>query len=1028
MKRLLMYIVVAIVLVSAGFSIYYVVRNNEEIYSLIGDETFYMNVGETLEIPLAYEHPSSHTELKLKGGYESYLDVDLDKWTVTAKAPGMMTLEFSSTNEKYTEPFVLSFYIGNGSATAPYYIRNESDLLKIGTGEWNFSNCYELVKDITLTKPILPFGVSYDKNGNRNKTQEFSGSFSGGLDRHKIINAKIVQGDLDYPSAGFFAIVAPSGKVENVVFENIYVEGRHSYAGTIAAANYGLIGKCEVRNGTVINTYEEGFTGGIVGLNQKYVGSDEYAQVNMCTSDVKITSNWVAGGAVGYNFGGVIFNNLVKTSALNIQVAEGANADYSYFGGISGISRTRPYDGGFHESYVSNSIAYIENIEKTNSHIGGVFGSYYGEKGAYEAEGNYNMLFYVAPSDIAPYYMHGDDQIISDQMPTAKNYAKAISHEQALQRKTYTSVLNNRWDFKNVWEIEEKTEIRIGYVRNDEEETKYQAFPMNGKVTVIETNSQLADAFEEMRANPSRNMIFEITKDVTFNGNGQVWQPIGSPAQPFKGQFKFAVVDSETNQEAKITIKNVNVDAEYAGIFGCVAGVNTFIKNFVVSNSTFSGDVVGAIAARNDGATIENCLAKDFTIKTTKYAGSIVGINSGNVNECVVNAQRYYADETGEVVENPEDGYPRYKLAALNCEIALMDEVASTIYLGGIVGKNNIGGAIDVAGVQQFYITLSAAANTTAYIGGAAGYNMGSLVNWADISGMNIKAEAFKGKAYVGGVVGMNIAGEIANSTADEGNTVVFDLENDQIMAGGIAGFITESSRVKYCVADSINITAHSAGGLVGIANGTIEQSYASRACVLRTKYAGGFTCTLAGKVVNCMSAATLEATEVMAGMTMYLRHGSLIDYCYIDILFSAVEGKAAKMYAETVSQFRATPDRFGKINNTVIVGQYNVADWVLFKFYPTDHITMNGKEVKLQPKFGTFIDNVLFCEIENLSSNLPNFGFIQGIWGADAGKYKIPTKAALVKSAFSDASQDQPGEDVTPPEQPGDGDQAEAA
>lgn len=1015
MKRLLMYIVVAIVLVSAGFSIYYVVRNNEEIYSLIGDETFYMNVGETLEIPLAYEHPSSHTELKLSGGYESYLDVDLEKWTVTAKNPGMMTLKFTSTNEKYTEPFVLSFYIGNGSATSPYYIRNESDLLKIGTGEWSFSNCYELVEDITLTKPILPFGVSYDANGNRNKTQEFSGSLSGGIDRHKIINAKIVQGDLDYPSAGFFAIVGPNGKVENVVFENIYVEGRHSYAGTIAAANYGLIGKCEVRNGTVINTYEQGFTGGIVGLNQKYEGSDEYAQVNMCTSDVKITSKWVAGGAVGYNFGGVIFNSLVKTTALNIQVEDNSQVDYSYFGGISGISRTKPYDEGFYESYVSNSIAYIENIEKTNSHIAGVFGSYYGEKGAYEAEGNYNMLFYVAPSDIAPYYLHGDDQIISDSASSAKNYAKAISHEQALQKKTYTSVANNRWDFKNVWEIEEKTEIRIGYIRNDDEETKYQAFPMNGKVTVIETDSALADAFEEMRANPSRNMIFEVTKDVTFNGKGEAWEPIGSPAQPFKGQFKIA-------DDVKVTIKNINVDAEFAGVFRCVAGVNTVIKNIVVSDSTFSGDVVGVIAARNDGATIDNCLVKDFSIKTTKYAGSIVGINSGNINECLVNAERYYADESGETVENPEDGYPRYKLAALNCEIVLDGEFSSNVYIGGIAGKNNIGGIIDVAGVQQFYITMTESANATAYIGGAVGYNYGNLVNWADISGMNIKAETFKGKAYVGGVVGMQATGEITYSTADEGNTIMFSLDNDQVMVGGIAGFTAENTAVRYCVADLIDITAHSAGGIVGISNGLIDQCYTGKECKIIGRYAGGFTCTLAGTITNSMTTATLSASDVMAGMTIYLRSGSQISYSYVDPLFSQQNGEKAKIYAETASEFRARPDRFGTITNTVIVGEYKVSDWVLFKFYPHDSITINKVEAKLQPKFGTFIDNVLFSAVENLGSTLSENGFIKGIWDLDNGTYKIPTKASLVKRSSFEGGE-QSGGDA-----PAEGGEAEAA
>ena len=141
MKRFLMYIVVAIVLVSAGFSIYYVVRNNEEIYSHIeGDELFYINENETLEIPIVRDNPASYTKFILKSGYEDYLDVDLENWTVTGKSAGIATLTFISTNKRYEgETFDVHCHIGNGTVSHPYYIRNEQDILNIGKGQYKLS-------------------------------------------------------------------------------------------------------------------------------------------------------------------------------------------------------------------------------------------------------------------------------------------------------------------------------------------------------------------------------------------------------------------------------------------------------------------------------------------------------------------------------------------------------------------------------------------------------------------------------------------------------------------------------------------------------------------------------------------------------------------------------------------------------------------------------------------------------------------------------------------------------------------------
>lgn len=995
-----MYIVVAIVLISTGFSVYYVVRNDEEIYSAVAQgSSFYINQGETLEIPVVRENPASYTEFTLKSGnYNYYLDVDLEAWTITGKCGGNIRLEFVSTNKKYEdESFTVDIKIGNGTEANPYYIRNEQDILNIGKDQYKLSDSYKVVNDITMTTSMMPIGVKIE-DGKLSIT-EFTGTITGEK-RQKISNVNVkVEGNSTPNSSGFFAVLGGNAKVENLIFENITVEGYHKYVGTIAGTNYGLIGKCEVKNGSVTNTYYKGFTGGIVGLNISE--NDNAAQVNICSADVSINSKWVAGGIAGKNVGGVIYNCLIKTNNLNLNVDNGVDAKYSYFGGIAGLSICGEEDGKTYDSYVANCLAYIYNV-KSSSHIAGVFGAYYGKSEVYESEGNYKMLLYVAETELKPYYLCDDEVEISDKNNnTANNYAKQITNNDALASKSpYTSINGSNWDFENVWLIVEDESISLNL---DKTGLEYQAFTQNGGVFTIDSSKKFKEAVNQMRSQPSKNCIYEFTSSVTYEGNDESWEPIGTKEEPFKGQIKMA-------EGVTVTINKVVIDAEYAGLFGVVSGNNTIIENIILKDAEISGTMVGGIAAFNDGATIKNCqvqVTQNNTFTTNKYVGAIVGYNTGVIENCLV-----CTELSGETTE--------YKATGYDLEIELNSDIKNGIfYIGGITGKNS--GKISNVFVSSIYVSGFSVSddNRTIFLGGAAGVNTGNISEVTVNTGVTVDGSDYNtSTAWIGGLVGSHDEGTIESSVVTKENgsdyipTFKFSSINENVVAGGLAGYVDGDAKISGCVVDYVQIDAFSVGGFAGACDGKIDQSYVSNNCVLTGAYVGGFTASLRGNVEDCVTAASLQGTKIVAGMTVYLRKGSSINCCYIDVSFN--KDSTGEVYAETSSEFKRNPNAFGSITNTIIVADED-NEYFLLKgpFTGTTYlrglsVKINGVKAKLQVRFHVAGFNYLpvIVEYRSLCGNYDNilcdYGFVESNWTfkdplMDSAEMALPVKAAEV-------------------------------
>lgn len=162
--------------------------------------------------------------------------------------------------------------------------------------------------------------------------------------------------------------------------------------------------------------------------------------------------------------------------------------------------------------------------------------------------------------------------------------------------------------------------------------------------------------------------IITLTADIalTFD-NDAYWTPIGTFSTPFEGTF----------DGGGHTISGISIDygskAELAGLFGYV-GTKGVVRNVTVSGNGYiysNGDgentnFVGAIAGYNAG-TIQYCgnTAPVSAIHKHGRAGGIVGYNTGTVTGCY---------NMGTVLRSGAD--------------------VSTIYIGGIAGKNDGGGTV----------------------------------------------------------------------------------------------------------------------------------------------------------------------------------------------------------------------------------------------------------------------------------------------------------------------------------------------
>lgn len=239
--------------------------------------------------------------------------------------------------------FTITFYNSEGKAwsrvgTNPASLK-AGYILDLGTSTvGNFSSCelidgvyhiYDadglvewaskkdvLTKDVVIENDINMSGKPWYPVGT-NLTDGFSGDFDG---NNKTISNLSIDGNSS-GDVGFFAGLAQSAKVHDVIFDSAKVIGASSScSGVVAGASLGIIDDCRVNNSNVSGSY----AGALVGNNSR--------QVNNCNvSNVEIDASYSGGGIAGVSYGKIEYCTV--TGSGTIITASGIN---SRAGGIVG--------------------------------------------------------------------------------------------------------------------------------------------------------------------------------------------------------------------------------------------------------------------------------------------------------------------------------------------------------------------------------------------------------------------------------------------------------------------------------------------------------------------------------------------------------------------------------------------------------------------------------------------------------------------------------------------------------------------
>lgn len=379
MKKFLVYLLVIVCVVSMGFAIFYLVRDNEVIS--VTHASMYVDKGQNFDIELKHKNKKKSTEISITTSSESIVKIVSGKAGVSymAVGGGVARVNFRTSNVRYRNLWC-DVIVGDGSEENPFYISSAEQLAQIGQTEaYGLDKSYKLVNDIDMSevdngiiKPAGDFTGVFDGNGYTISNiilDEEAYSQNVGSDTQNSVNASArAQGA--FTNVGFFSRIMQGAKFYNVKFDNVYINGSYETAGVVAGVNYGTIERVAVTNAVFNLTGNTGnFYGGIVGLNESTEENGRnIARIDRCSVDgiwgkgyneeSQLVNNGITGtigGLTGKNIGGVVIYSYAEGSAVF------GNTDVIY-GGLVGVN-----------NYIEfvNATIFDENNQPVDKFVGG---------------------------------------------------------------------------------------------------------------------------------------------------------------------------------------------------------------------------------------------------------------------------------------------------------------------------------------------------------------------------------------------------------------------------------------------------------------------------------------------------------------------------------------------------------------------------------------------------------------------------------------------------------------------------------
>ena len=257
-----------------------------------------------------YEYNDNYDKKLMVGSEISYVGYEYENMTgtLTKKGDYQMTftfdnpenyyycIEISSATSQFSPQIVSDIHFkGDGTATNPYLVYNETDLKYLTTHSFDKNTYAKLMADITISSVYgEKIGVTFDGHLTGTKSNEYIKSAD-----YYVVTLK--------NNSGLFMTLGENAVVESIAFRGS-ISGANPSMGVLANYNYGTIKKIDSQavnvknqNGKTndITTIAKGGAGGIVGTN--------YGDISDCTissaRDNVIQGHIAIGGVAGVNYG-----------------------------------------------------------------------------------------------------------------------------------------------------------------------------------------------------------------------------------------------------------------------------------------------------------------------------------------------------------------------------------------------------------------------------------------------------------------------------------------------------------------------------------------------------------------------------------------------------------------------------------------------------------------------------------------------------------------------------------------------------
>lgn len=842
-----MFLVVTIIAVSLGLTVYAFVKDDEVIK--IDTTPIYLNVGQTLSLDdIGFEHikPKSSTVIEFNAGSQTVRDCieyNSDTELYTAKAGGNVTLVITSTHKKYNS-FEIEVKIGSGTTDLPFYIENETDMVQYLYTEANLYKNFLLLNDIDLQNTnISPIGYTLD--GASYVNSGFSGVFDG---NNKTIYNATYANESSYPCVGFFSKLNINSEVKNLKLVNTTINGNYEYAGALAGISNGVVDKCIVENAIIINEQESSVSGMIVG-KLAITTENQNAKLTRSYATGSITSKNIVGGLVG-----TVDNALIQAcwTDADITLIETTSSNNTV-GGLVGHMIAADSTGSIRESY---SLATINLINTEYVAVKGyLIGKIVGNNGKQTVMG----LYYIDSTLATNANAIGSCDASVRTIPYGVNNTTLANLK--IQNTFVFYQLDNadleNWNFDTCWFIQPYSTPEIMFTNKVIPAIKESINLDDTTIKSITTKEQLLSEIETA----DEDTVLVLKNDIDFGGETL------TPLATFSSNLR-----ADATEDGYYGIRNFRISTNQGnvGFFTKIENANIFNIEFSNISITGYGDNVGAIAGlcinsklKNVNIYEVNCVVN--TNRTTMNIGGAFGtvidslvsdvnmtdIKVDNLNENnIINLSHKSGAFAGNLVTS--------QISTANFAGVIVKGYAM---LGGVVGMSTScileDVIVELSGDTEtnlFTEIHGYGTGTDLYVGGLIGYNHGDIKN-CEVSTSILASSSEPKKVYIGGIAGYNTGNITDTKTSETTDSIAVEGEEGTAYVGGIAGYNNSLSSRDIATIDSCTNQIELKGQVVP------QSTYTTFELI---SYVGGLAGYNSGMVSNSINIA--DITGLYAG------------------------------------------------------------------------------------------------------------------------------------------------------------------